>query len=198
MSQSTIVHDNEQDNSKVQLGFWIYLMTDCILFASLFAAYAVLRNSTNGGASASEIFSMPYVLVETILLLTSSFTAGIALLMARRQQTHTAIIFLGTTFLLGAAFLGMELHEFVNLASEGNSWRESAFLSAFFTLVGTHGLHILVGLIWLVTLLPKLMTTKADPTTLKRLSLFSMFWHFLDVVWIFIFTIVYLIGDKPL
>jgi len=183
---------------KVQLGFWIYLMTDCILFATLFATYAVLRNNTAGGPSASEIFDMPYVLVETLLLLTSSFTAGIALLAAKKSLVKVARNLLIATLLLGLGFLAMELYEFIKMYNEGHSWRESAFLSSYFTLVATHGLHITAGVLWLLFLLPKFFRAKIDTLTANRLTLFSMFWHFLDVVWIFIFTVVYLIGDKIL
>lgn len=173
-------------------------MTDCILFATLFATYAVLRNNTAGGPSAGEIFDLPFILVETLILLTSSFTAGIALLAAKRSMVKTARNLLIATLVLGIAFLSMELYEFTKLYNEGHSWRESAFLSSYFTLVGTHGLHIAAGLIWLLVLLPRFFKAKLDSLTLNRLTLFSMFWHFLDVVWIFIFTVVYLIGDKAL
>lgn len=187
-----------QNSSKVQLGFWIYLMTDCILFATLFAVYAVLRNNTAGGPSASDIFDMPFILVETLLLLASSFTAGIALLAAKKSMISLARKLLIATLVLGVSFLAMELYEFIKMYNEGHSWRESAFLSAYFTLVATHGLHITAGIIWLLVLLPKFFRTKIDSLTISRLTLFSMFWHFLDVVWIFIFTVVYLIGDKTL
>ncbi len=187
-----------QNSSKVQLGFWIYLMTDCILFATLFAVYAVLRNNTAGGPSASDIFDMPFILVETLLLLASSFTAGIALLAAKKSMISLARKLLIATLVLGVSFLAMELYEFIKMYNEGHSWRESAFLSAYFTLVATHGLHITAGIIWLLVLLPKFFRSKIDSLTISRLTLFSMFWHFLDVVWIFIFTVVYLIGDKTL
>lgn len=179
---------------KTMFGFWLYLMTDCVLFATLFATYAVLRGNTFGGPDAGELFSLPYVLVETLLLLTSSFTVGLALLAARAHAKRLAIGLLVATGMLGAGFLGMELHEFANLVHEGNSWQRSGFLSAFFTLVGTHGLHIAVGLIWLVTMLVQITRRGFTTHTARRLALFGMFWHFLDVVWIFIFTFVYLMG----
>jgi len=169
-------------------------MTDCVLFATLFATYAVLHNNTFGGPPAGELFSLPFVLAETLILLTSSFTAGLALLAAQRSDKKQVIGWLIVTFALGAAFLGMELNEFANLVHEGNSWQRSGFLSAFFTLVGTHGLHITVGLLWLVALIIQLVRKGFTASTLQRLTMFGMFWHFLDIVWIFIFTMVYLMG----
>ncbi len=181
-------------DEKTVFGFWVYLMTDCILFASLFATYAVLRNNTNGGPDAGELFSLPFVLVETLLLLTSSFVCGLAILAAYNKNKSQALAWLGVTFLLGLAFVGMELYEFSQLVHEGNSWQSSAFLSAFFTLVGTHGLHITAGLIWISVIAMQIARRGITGSTMKRLTLFSLFWHFLDVVWIFIFTIVYLMG----
>lgn len=169
-------------------------MTDLVLFATLFATYGVLRNNIANGPSGKDIFDMPFVLVETMLLLTSSFTAGLAMIALHRRQAKTMVMLLLATFALGAGFLGMELYEFNHLVHEGHSWRESAFLSAFFTLVGTHGLHILVGLVWLSVLFGQLIKKGITEHTERRLLLFSMFWHFLDIVWIFIFTFVYLVG----
>lgn len=183
-----------EDDSKTTLGFWIYLMTDCILFATLFATYGVLHKGTNGGPAGAEIFSLPFVLLETLILLTSSFTSGLAILAAHARQLNRVLVWLGITFVLGAAFLGLEINEFAKLAAEGHGWQHSAFLSAFFTLVGTHGLHITTGLIWLAVLARQLVSQGLTPSSLKRLTLFSLFWHFLDIVWIFIFTIVYLMG----
>lgn len=178
--------------NRTVLGFWIYLMTDCVLFATLFATFAVLRNGTNGGPGGGELFSMPFVLVETMLLLTSSFTCGLALIALHRGQKQAVINWLLVTFALGAAFIGMEVYEFAELAHEGHSWTQSGFLSAYFTLVGTHGIHILVGLLWLSFMLVQIIKRGIAGSTVKRMALFSMFWHFLDVVWIFIFSIVYL------
>lgn len=183
-----------KDTQKAILGFWIYLMTDCVLFATLFATYAVLRNNTAGGPAAQELFSLPFVLVETLLLLTSSFTAGLALLAGKRGYIKATIHWLIVTFILGAAFLGMELFEFSELYREGHSWQSSAFLSAFFTLVGTHGLHITAGLIWAIVLIVQFARKGLHSSALKRLTLFGIFWHFLDIVWIFIFSVVYLLG----
>jgi len=184
----------QEASDKSLLGFWVYLMTDCVLFASLFATYAVLHKNTFGGPSGHDLFTPRLVLLETLLLLTSSFTCGLMMLAARAQQKKRVLQLLGLTGLLGAFFLLIELTEFRHLVIEGNNWRRSGFLSAFFTLVGTHGLHILTGLLWLSVLIVKIVRGGLGHQTVKRLSLFSLFWHFLDVVWIFIFTIVYLLG----
>ena len=187
-------HEAAVRQDKTAFGFWLYLMTDCVVFASLFATYAVLHKNTFGGPGAAELFSLPFVLVETLVLLTSSFTAGLAMLAARAHARQLTIGLLVATALLGAVFLGMEMHEFTNLVHEGNSWQRSGFLSAFFTLVGTHGLHITIGLNWLFTMILQIITRGFTAHTLRRLTLFSMFWHFLDVIWIFIFSFVYLMG----
>lgn len=189
--QRTAEHDAAD---KTVFGFWVYLMTDCVLFASLFATYAVMHNNTFGGPSGRELFSLPLVLVETIALLTSSFTCGLAILaMRQRDLTQTMLLF-GATFLLGLLFLSIEVSEFQKLAAEGNSWRRSGFLSAFFTLVGTHGLHITAGLIWMLVMVRQAVQKGFTAGVVRRLTLLSLFWHFLDIIWIFIFTIVYLMG----
>ena len=190
MSQSLA----KQSDEKTLFGFWVYIMTDCVLFASLFATFAVLRFSTFGGPGAKEIFDLQFVFVETLLLLISSFTCGLAILAARSNDKQKTLTWLAVTFLLGLAFVGMELFEFNELISEGYSWQASAFLSAFFTLVGTHGLHIIVGLVWIVSLGWLIIKRGLGRHTTRKLMLFSLFWHFLDIVWIFIFTIVYLLG----
>jgi cytochrome o ubiquinol oxidase subunit 3 len=183
-----------EGNAKTILGFWVYLMTDCVLFASLFATYAVLRNNTFGGPPGSQLFSLPYILAETLILLTSSYSCGLATLAIHRRKPNQVMFWFCLTFLLGATFLGLELHEFIRLVHEGNSWRRSGFLSSYFTLVGTHGLHITVGLIWMGVMLTKLRRRGLTPSNARKLTLLSMFWHFLDIIWIFIFSIVYLRG----
>jgi len=180
--------------ARTSIGFWVYLMTDCLLFASLFATYVVLRDATAGGPSGVEIFEMPLVLTETIILLVSSFTCGIALIGLKARKHRQVMIALALTFVLGLAFLAIELGEFAKLVSEGHDWGQSAFLSAFFTLVGTHGLHILVGLIWAVTLMSMLLRKGMTAKFERQMTLFGLFWHFLDLVWIFVFTVVYLMG----
>ncbi len=191
--------DNEsqlgyREADTLTFGFWVYIMTDLVLFASLFATFAVLRNNTFGGPSGAGLFDMKNVLIETLLLLTSSLTCGLAMLAAHRNKQTQMITWFASTFLLGLAFLTLEIHEFRMLISSGNSWQRSGFLSSFFTLVGTHGLHITVGLVWLLALLVHVWKRGLTPSTMKKLTTFSIFWHFLDIVWIFIFTIVYLMG----
>jgi cytochrome o ubiquinol oxidase subunit 3 len=186
--------EQQQATSTKTLGFWIYLMTDCVLFATLFATYAVLHTSTAGGPTSKEIFDLPFVLVETLILLTSSFTIGMALIASKTGNKRLTLTWLAATFALGAAFLGMELYEFTLLALEGNSWQRSGFLSAFFTLVGTHGAHILVGLLWLGVLMVRIVRGGLGANDVRRLALFGLFWHFLDIIWICLFTIVYLMG----
>lgn len=176
------------------LGFWLYLMTDIMIFASLFATYLVLVNATAGGPGASDIYSADFALLQTIILLTSSFTCGVSALMLRRSKKTASMWLLVVTAVLGAVFLALELYEFSNLVQEGHSWQQSAFLSAFFTLVGTHGLHITVGLIWAISLLVYIYRSKLSGDMLRKMTLFALFWHFLDIIWIFIFTVVYLIG----
>jgi cytochrome o ubiquinol oxidase subunit 3 len=199
MSQAVAVSNTkvepDTEDSKSIFGFWIYIMTDCVLFATLFATFAVLHNNTAGGPDGRELFSMPYVLAETLILLTSSFTCGLAILAAHNKQKQLVLLLFGITFLLGLAFLGLELHEFRNLYLEGNSWRRSAFLSSFFTLVGTHGLHITAGLIWMGTMMLRVSQRGITKISLRRLTMLSLFWHFLDIIWIFIFTIVFLMGE---
>lgn len=196
MTETASLQHYEETYSKTVFGFWVYLMTDCILFASLFATYAVLHNNTNGGPAASDLFSLPFALAETLILLTSSFTCGLLLLATQKLEKFKALSWLGVTFLLGASFLALELTEFTHLVREGNSWQRSAFLSSFFTLVATHGLHITSGLIWMIVMTFQIFFNGINAEVLRRIACFSLFWHFLDVIWIFIFTIVYLMGVK--
>lgn len=199
VNPSVVHHDaHHQAAPKALFGFWVYLMTDCVLFATLFATYAVLHNNTSGGPGGRELFNMPFVLAETLILLTSSFTIGLAMLAAHRGAKKQVLIWLGITALLGLSFLTLEVTEFRHLVVAGNSWRRSGFLSAFFTLVATHGLHIATGLLWMVVTGVQVARRGITSATLRRLKLLSLFWHFLDLVWIFIFTIVYLMGALPL
>jgi cytochrome o ubiquinol oxidase subunit III len=194
MSQIEAIAEKQAADAKTVFGFWVYLMTDCVLFASLFATFVVLRNNTYGGPGGEDIFSLSFVLTETLILLTSSFTCGLAILAARQGRKDWVLKLFGLTFLLGIAFLGLELHEFSHLYHEGNSWRRSGFLSAFFTLVSTHGAHISVGLLWMGVMLYRVKQIGLSATNIKRLTMLSLFWHFLDIIWIFIFTVVYLLG----
>ena len=181
--------------SRTVFGFWVYLMSDCILFATLFATYAVLHNKVNGGPASHELFDLSTALAETLILLTSSFTCGLGMLAAYRNLKSWVIIWFGITFALGVSFLTLELTEFAQFAQEGHSWQRSAFLSSYFTLVGTHGLHITFGLLWMLILIPVVMVKGLKLSILRKLTCLGLFWHFLDVVWIFIFTIVYLMGE---
>ena len=188
------VHLHHEEDSKTIFGFWIYIMSDCILFATIFATYAVLHNNIFGGQAAKELFSMPFVLTETFLLLTSSFTYGLAMLAVHKGDKAKAIALLVITFLLGLSFIAMEIHEFADLIHDGNGPQRSAFLSSFFTLVGTHGLHVTIGLLWMIALLIQIVQRGITGVTTRKLTVLGLFWHFLDIVWIFVFTIVYLMG----
>ncbi len=177
-----------------RLGFWLYLLSDVMLFSALFATFMILRHNTAGGPSGVDIFSPPYVLLQTMALLISSFTVAVAVSAAQHHKRKEAVRYLIATAVFGLIFLGMELLEFRNLLLEGHSWQDSAFLTSFFTLVGTHGLHITMGLIWLGVFLFSLQRRVLDGNMIRKLGLFSLFWHFLDLVWIWIFTIVYMFG----
>jgi cytochrome o ubiquinol oxidase subunit III len=187
-------HDHHDAGEMKIYGFWIYLMTDCILFASIFAIYAVLVNNVAGGPSGHDIFELPYVLGETACLLLSSITYGFAMLAMHKGNKGGVLGWLFVTFLFGLGFIGMEVNEFHLLISEGYGPNRSGFLSAFFTLVGTHGVHVTSGLIWMAILMYQVSKNGLTSTNQTRLSMLSLFWHFLDVVWICVFTVVYLMG----
>ncbi|MBV6752623.1 MULTISPECIES: cytochrome o ubiquinol oxidase subunit III [Pseudomonas] len=187
--------DHHHDTSEMTVfGFWLYLMTDCILFASIFAAYAVLVNNVAGGPSGHDIFELPYVLGETACLLLSSITYGFAMLAVFKGKKSQVLFWLAITFLFGLGFIGMEINEFHKLIEEGFGPNRSGFLSGFFTLVGTHGLHVSSGLIWMGVMMYQVWKNGLTPSNITRLSCLSLFWHFLDVVWICVFTVVYLMG----
>jgi cytochrome o ubiquinol oxidase subunit 3 len=177
---------------RTTFGFWVYLMTDLLMFSILFACYSVLHGNTLGGAAGRELFSQPVALTETLLLLTSSFTAGIGMYRARQGNRNQTLVWFGITFVLGLAFLGLEINEFAKFVREGHTLRSNGFLSSFFILVGTHGAHITSGLFWMGTTLAFVARRGLTAGLVRKLSLLSLFWHFLDIVWIFIFTIVYL------
>ena len=176
------------------LGFWLYLMSDCLVFAALFAVYGVLGRNYAAGPNGADLFNLPLVAINTSLLLLSSITYGFAMLEMQRGKLKPVLIWLAITGLLGAGFIGLELYEFHHLIVEGAGPQRSAFLSAFFALVGTHGLHVSFGIIWLITLMFQLGKHGLVPENKRRLMCLSMFWHFLDVVWIGVFTFVYLMG----
>lgn len=183
----------EQADTKV-FGFWVYLMTDLVIFAVLFATFAVFQSSTFGGPTARELFSLPAALTETLLLLTSSFTCSIAMLEVHRQQKRLSILWFTLTVLLGIAFLFIEIYEFYLFVQQGASWKRSSFLSSFFTLVGTHGFHISIGLLWMIVEMFRIAKRPLSAHNTSRIFRMALFWHFLDFVWIFIFTVVYGMG----
>jgi cytochrome o ubiquinol oxidase subunit III len=194
-NQELTYPDPHQDAfSRTILGFWIYLMTDAILFATLFATYGVLHTSTFGGPGPNDLFSIPLSFAETMLLLFSSFTSGLGMLASTKRNKGHALFWMGLSFLLGLSFVTLELTEFTGFVNEGHSWQTSAFLSSFFTLVGTHGLHVSFGLLWLAVMFIQIIKLGFTVDTFRRLVCFNMFWHFLDLIWIFIFTFVYLMG----
>ena len=191
-------HVNEHHpESSTLLGFWLYLMSDCLVFAALFAVYAVLGRSYAGGPTGAELFDLPLVALNTALLLLSSITYGFAMLESQKKRVRSTLLWLGITGLLGVGFLGLELYEFSHLIHQGAGPQRSAFLTAFFTLVGTHGLHVSFGIIWLVTLMFQVGRHGLNVENGRRLMCLSMFWHFLDVIWIGVFTFVYLMGVLP-
>jgi cytochrome o ubiquinol oxidase subunit 3 len=175
-------------------GFWIYLMSDLILFATLFATFAVLGGAYAGGPTGKELFHMPYLLVETLLLLFSSVSYGLVMLAVHESKKKSVLIGLAVTFLLGLGFVSMEINEFHSMIAEGHGPDRSAFLSSFFTLVGTHGTHVTFGLIWMAVVIWQVAVKGLTSPVQSRLIRLSMFWHFLDIIWIGIFSIVYLMG----
>ncbi|OYU85959.1 MAG: cytochrome o ubiquinol oxidase subunit III [Burkholderiales bacterium PBB5] len=179
------------------LGFWLYLMSDCLIFAVLFAVYAVMGRSYAAGPSGADLFDLPLVAVNTGMLLLSSITYGFAMIGMNKRSTGQVLGWLGVTALFGAAFVSLELLEFSHLIHEGAGPQRSAFLSSFFALVGTHGLHVSFGILWLGTLMLQVKKLGLTAANRRRLMCLSMFWHFLDVVWIGVFTFVYLMGSMP-
>lgn len=192
-SQNNHSHETGAMNKDI-FGFWVYILTDVFLFTGLFATFAVLANNYYDGPSAKDIFSLKFVFIETIILLVSSFIFGMASLARKQGNLKNVIICLVLTLLFGFIFLFMEVYEFSELIVEGYGPDRSAFLSAFFALVGTHGLHVTFGSIWMVVLIFQLMKNGFNYQNDRRLSCLGLFWHFLDIIWIFVFTIVYLMG----
>ncbi|MBO9655575.1 cytochrome o ubiquinol oxidase subunit III [Rhizobium sp. BR 250] len=185
--------DHHPENG-TSIGFWLYLMSDCLIFAVLFATYAVLGRSYAAGPSGADLFDLKLVAVNTGFLLLSSITYGFAMLEMEKQKVKSTLVWLGITGLFGLAFLAVELYEFHHLIEEGAGPQRSAFLSSFFALVGTHGLHVTFGTIWLVTLMVQVAKHGLIAANKRRLMCLSMFWHFLDVIWIGVFSFVYLMG----
>ena len=180
----------------VAYGFWIFILSDMIMFSALFAAYAVLSGNTAGGPTGADLFNLRNVFIETMCLLLSSYTCGIGVLSAERRRPTLFLVFAIFTFALGAAFLFIEATEFAGMVAKGAGPSRSAFLSSFFTLVGTHGVHVASGLVALVYLVAQVIVHGLQPAVLRRLLCWSLFWHALDIVWVGVFTLVYLMGGQ--
>ena len=180
----------------VAYGFWIFLLSDIVLFSGLFAAYAVLSGQTAGGPTGGQLFDLRNVFIETACLLLSSYTCGLGMLSAERQRRNRFYVFAALTLVLGVAFLFIEISEFAGMVRDGAGPSRSAFLSAFFTLVGTHGAHVTSGLIWLIYMVAQVAVKGLRPHVLRRLLCFSLFWHALDIIWIGLLTMVYLMGTR--
>lgn len=193
-SESFYLKEEHHPANGTMLGFWMYLMSDCLLFASLFAAYGVLGRSYAAGPSGADLFDLPLVAVNTAFLLLSSITYGFSMLAMHKKKLNKTLGWLAITGLFGLAFLCLELYEFHHLIHEGAGPQRSAFLTSFFALVGTHGLHVTFGIVWLVVLMFQLKKHGLIHENQRRMNCLSMFWHFLDVVWIGVFTFVYLMG----
>lgn len=180
--------------SKTVFGFWIYLLSDFMLFATLFAAYAVLHKSTFGGPSGEELFNLPRTLIQTLILLTSAFTVGLGGAMAHRKNKWGTFSFFLVTFILGIAFIWMMGTEFTYLSAQGHNWKSNAFLSMFYTLIGIHGLHLIIAILWIPILMIPMFREGITLISIKRFTCLRMFWQFLNIIWIFIFNLVYLLG----
>jgi cytochrome o ubiquinol oxidase subunit III len=180
----------------VAYGFWIFILSDFVLFSALFAAYAVLSGRTADGPTASEVINLRHVFIETMCLLLSSYACGLGALSAERRQPDRFLIFAVFTFVLGAAFLFIEISDFVDMVRMGARPSRSAFLSAFWALVGTHGAHVTGGLLWLTYMVAQVIAKGLQPHVLQRLLCFSLFWHALDIIWIGVITVVYLMGAR--
>ena len=187
----------ESKNIVVPYGFWLFVLSDMVLFSALFASYATLVHATDGGPTTSELFDRNLVAIETIALLLSSFTCGLAMIAAKRKNMNLTQIWLLVTGLLGAVFLFIEFYEFAHMIGEGAPPQRSAFLSSFFTLVGCHGAHVTAGLLWIGTMMAQIWAKGFKEHIVRRLLCLSIFWHALDIIWVAIFTIVYLIGTLP-
>jgi cytochrome o ubiquinol oxidase subunit 3 len=181
----------------VAYGFWIFLLSDIVMFSALFAAYAVLMRATAGGPSGAQLFNQVSVAIETACLLVSSYTCGLMSLAVNARRRFDTYLFAIVTFVLGAGFLTLELREFAGMIARGATPQHSAFLSAFFTLVGCHGLHVAAGLVWLAVMMAQVAVKGFRATVQRRLVCFGLFWHALDIVWVWLFTVVYLMGVRP-
>lgn len=193
MNTAVVHHSHDHDSTDV-FGFWVYILTDCFLFASLFATYLVLNHPGAWGPQLRNHIDLNYVLIETFVLLGSNFTYGLAMLSLNKNSVPGLQLWLLVTFILGSVFVGMELNEFIQLYNEGYSWSVSGGASSFFTLVGTHGLHVSFGLLWIAVLMVQLLVFNLNHRMKKRFIYLGLFWNFLDIIWIFLFSLVYLLG----
>ncbi len=193
MSAHAVSHENHSDSTDI-LGFWLYLLTDCVLFGALFAAFVVLHQPDSFGPSLKPLIDLHYVLAETMFLLFSNLSFGLAILSSYKNKKSATVNFLVLTFILGLGFVAMEINEFIHLVHEGYVWTSSAAASAFFTLVGTHGLHVSFGLLWIGVMVAQVWKMGVTRVTNRRLTYLGLFWNFLDIVWIFVFSVVYLLG----
>lgn len=182
--------------SKTIFGFWVYLLTDFMLFATFFAVHAVLFDSNHGGPSGKQLFVLPFTLVQSVCLLCASFTSGIGGVYAHRRNKYGVIWFFLLTFLLGSIFMVMEMGELSRLIQSGNSWQKSAFLSSFFNLIGMHGLHTIIALLWTLVVIVPVFSVGITDVSVRRLTCLKMFWQFVNIIWIFIFSLVYLMGGR--
>ena len=189
----TETHVHNADSNDI-FGFWLYILSDCILFSALFASYAVLYKNVYSGVSVHDFTDINYVFYETMALLASSFTYGLSIISLQKNKIRQVVFWLIATFALGFIFINLEVSEFINLYAEGHTWQASAALSAFFTLVGTHGLHVACGLFWMIVLTVQILIYGNTAFIKRRLTYLGIFWAFLDIIWIFVFTIVYLMG----
>lgn len=195
MIDHSIEHDHHAGADSIDVfGFWLYILSDCIVFATIFGVFVVLRYNFFGQADILKFTDLNYVFIETLALLASSFTFGLSIISMYRGHLNSVIRWLMITFILGAIFVGMELNEFSNLVHEGFGWQSNAAMSAFFTLVGTHGLHVSIGLLWIIASIFQLNKFGLNNAMKRRMTYLGLFWAFLDIVWIFLFTIVYLMG----
>lgn len=185
-------HGHHDLESLKQFGFWLFMITDVILFSTLFATFIVLRDNTAGGPIGADLIEMNGIIISTFILLTSSFTSGLALLSMNKGDKKGLILWLAVSALLGLSFIYLEVNEFIHLVHEGAAISTSAFWSAFYTLVGTHGLHVSVGIVWMTAIIIQIAKRGITPVTKRKVNIISLYWHFLDAVWIFVFSIVYL------
>lgn len=195
LSSSDIKLRQEEDSAENKVfGFWIYLMADAIIFGTFFAVFVVLMKNTTNGHTPQTLFDLNNAFIETIALLTSSLTCGIAMFALRRGKVQSSIFWLIITFILGGIFLWLEISEFMHFIDIGATPQSSGFLSGFFSLIGLHGVHLSIGMVWMLVIMIQLAVKGSTLTTRTRMRLFSLFWHFLDIIWICIFSIVYLMG----